>query len=209
MSTGILVLGIHRSGTSMVAGVLHHLGVDMGTPDPCHISPSNPKGQFEDAIFVDLCSHILGDWQNPVPLLFKTARLQRLIDHIYQRSITSHLWGIKTPQLVHLMQIILHNTPINWKIITTERNIEDSIESLAKRDDLPPLVAQHIICGDYAAMLTARNCSEDLKIPRLIVPYTKHIDPLLLVQEIANFIGVDTTDEAAGFVDMELNHGAC
>lgn len=193
----------------MVAGVLHHLGVDMGTPADCHISDSNPKGQFEDARFVKLVSEIIGNWQHPVPLLFKTERLQRLIDHIHLRSDTSRLWGIKSPQLVHLMHIILHNTKVNWKVIHLERNVEDSIESLARRDEMPPLVSQHIICRDYAAMMTARNCVKDLDLPVMVVRYTKDLDRLLVVKEIAEFIGVDTTPEAADFVDMSLNHGSC
>src|SRR5436190_16197088 len=31
-STRIAVLGLYRSGSTVVAGVLHHLGVDMGAP---------------------------------------------------------------------------------------------------------------------------------------------------------------------------------
>lgn len=47
----IVVAGMHRSGTSMMAGLLARLGVQMGQtliePDP-----HNPLGYFEDADIV-------------------------------------------------------------------------------------------------------------------------------------------------------------
>jgi hypothetical protein len=38
----VTVLGMHRSGTSLVTGVLHHLGVDMGQPNPPVIAWDSP-----------------------------------------------------------------------------------------------------------------------------------------------------------------------
>ena len=47
----ILVLGMHRSGTSAAAGTLYHLGVAFGSKllEP---APDNPRGFFEH---VDIC----------------------------------------------------------------------------------------------------------------------------------------------------------
>src|SRR5689334_11506011 len=45
-STAIIVLGMHRSGTSALAGTLHHLGVELGE----HLmsaSPDNQRGYWE------------------------------------------------------------------------------------------------------------------------------------------------------------------
>src|ERR1700722_14478144 len=45
---GVLVVGMHRSGTSAVAGVRHRLGLDTG--DPADALPgdwSNPDGHWE------------------------------------------------------------------------------------------------------------------------------------------------------------------
>src|SRR6516225_10357393 len=40
-STAVIVLGMHRSGTSALAGALHHLGVELGE----HLMPASPDNQ--------------------------------------------------------------------------------------------------------------------------------------------------------------------
>jgi hypothetical protein len=45
-STVLVVLGMHRSGTSALTGMLHHLGVALGE----HLMPAsadNPRGYWE------------------------------------------------------------------------------------------------------------------------------------------------------------------
>ena len=68
ISKTIVILGMHKSGTSMVAGVLEKLGVNMGKE---LLGPhwSNPLGHFENVKFVNLDERILkeakGSWNNP------------------------------------------------------------------------------------------------------------------------------------------------
>src|ERR1700677_613707 len=50
-STALVVLGMHRSGTSALTGMLHHLGVVLGE----HLMPAtadNPRGYWEHADIV-------------------------------------------------------------------------------------------------------------------------------------------------------------
>lgn len=68
----ILVLGMHRSGTSAVAGWLHHAGLSL--PDevlPPH-PVDNPHGYFEPRSLVQLNNHLLKilqlDWRSDGPL---------------------------------------------------------------------------------------------------------------------------------------------
>ncbi|MCD6213738.1 MAG: glycosyltransferase [Candidatus Desulfofervidus sp.] len=68
MCKTILVLGMHRSGSSMVARMLYNMGVNMGKhlmkPDD-----TNPTGYYENLDFVALNNTILtaggGDWSTP------------------------------------------------------------------------------------------------------------------------------------------------
>ncbi len=64
----IIVLGMHRSGTSMIAGVLQKLGVNMGR-DCIGASVNNPFGHFEDIDLIALNQKILSavdaDWKHP------------------------------------------------------------------------------------------------------------------------------------------------
>merc|ERR1712174_52628 len=44
---GIIMLGMHRSGTSMFTGILSQLGYDIGRPLLPPVKNDNPKGYFE------------------------------------------------------------------------------------------------------------------------------------------------------------------
>src|ERR1700722_9316263 len=52
-STALIVLGMHRSGTSALTGVLHHLGVALGER-LMPTSPDNPRGYWEHNDIVDV-----------------------------------------------------------------------------------------------------------------------------------------------------------
>lgn len=56
---GILVLGMHRSGTSAIAGVLSKLGVDFGDSLLPGIAGVNDKGFFEHTDVIDLNEDLL------------------------------------------------------------------------------------------------------------------------------------------------------
>src|SRR5512134_3346618 len=67
----LLVLGMHRSGTSATAGLLAQLGARMAaTPMPA--SPSNPRGHWESGPLVDLHDRLLAEagsaWNDWGPL---------------------------------------------------------------------------------------------------------------------------------------------
>ena len=67
----VIVLGMHRSGTSLVSSVLHAMGVRMG--EPSHLErrdpQSQPSGYWEDQDFVSLNRQIIsrtgGHWHRP------------------------------------------------------------------------------------------------------------------------------------------------
>lgn len=69
----IPILGMHRSGTSALAGALHKLGADLG-PESSWIPPAadNPLGFFEYAPIVDVNREIIaafgGTWSSPPPM---------------------------------------------------------------------------------------------------------------------------------------------
>src|ERR1700690_93442 len=50
-STALVVLGMHRSGTSALTGMLHHLGVALGSRLMA-ASPDNPRGYWEHSDIV-------------------------------------------------------------------------------------------------------------------------------------------------------------
>src|SRR5881397_1961564 len=64
------ITGMHRSGTSLVAGIVNILGVDLGPPESMwEPDEANPRGYWEQAEIVDLNDEILavlgGSWRDP------------------------------------------------------------------------------------------------------------------------------------------------
>jgi len=63
----IAILGMHRSGTSLLAGTLQECGLDLG--DVITASPANEKGNRESwalmALHEDLLRKAGGSWNQP------------------------------------------------------------------------------------------------------------------------------------------------
>lgn len=101
----VVVIGAPRGGTSMVAGICHHLGVNMGSFDNEWTSgyevTKKPYAMYEDHRFVH--SHS-GD-----RLLFKDAlRKEQCVNSILEAVLTSNnlgeTWGWKDPLAIHYIQ---------------------------------------------------------------------------------------------------------
>lgn len=136
----VLVLGVPRSGTSCVAGVLHKLGIDMGAG---HFQPddwANPRGYYEDMRWRLATQRITGRGYN-----LKAASIQN-IGH-QQRAIwrglaktcaQSRLWGMKDPWLCFVGQFIwpiLEAQGIDVRMVVTHRPREASIASVQRHLD--------------------------------------------------------------------------
>ena len=110
----VVVLGMHRSGTSAVAGCLHRLGVDFG-PRLMPATEDNPRGYFEHVDFVNLHDRLLlalgrawddtspfppGWWQGDALADRFCAEAVRLVQRDFADT---PLWGFKDPRLCRLL----------------------------------------------------------------------------------------------------------
>jgi len=95
-----VVLGMHRSATSLVAKALHDQGIEMGTGTATAIDRGS---HFEDLSFVDINDSLLekagGSWDKP-PAKEKLDKVQdgrcgRLVDY---RQTKNEMWGWKDPR---------------------------------------------------------------------------------------------------------------
>jgi hypothetical protein len=71
--TAVCIAGMHRSGTSLVARVLHDCGFDLGpSRDLMPAGPDNPEGFWENLRFVRVNDRVLarlgGSWSEPPAL---------------------------------------------------------------------------------------------------------------------------------------------
>ena len=108
-STAVIVLGMHRSGTSALAGILHHLGVELGER-LMDASADNPRGYWEhrDVVAVDqrLMTELGRAWDDigPLPPGWENgaaaARAGCELTTILARDFAGMaLWGLKDPPI--------------------------------------------------------------------------------------------------------------
>ena len=121
----LVVLGMHRGGTSAVAGMLQRLGVDFG-PRLMPANADNPAGYYEHNDVVNLHDRFLGRlgaaWDDPFPPAFEPSSWSELAPapglptyrqellSILKRDFSGEdgrppapLWGLKDPRLCLLL----------------------------------------------------------------------------------------------------------
>jgi O-antigen biosynthesis protein len=148
-SVALIVLGMHRSGTSALAGMLSHLGVAFG-PRLLPPSPDNPRGYWEHADIVALHHQLLADvgygWDDlrPLPPGFfaseAACRARRQLAAILTRDFSgAALWGVKDPRLCRLVPLwlpLFDEMAAMPRFILALRHPRDVAASLAARDGL-------------------------------------------------------------------------
>ena len=147
-----IILGMHRSGTSTVAGILHLNNIIMGTdqnfwPRPL---PQNPKGFYENFDFRKINDKILNgvdydvkSYESEIPIPVITDRLKKVMAKIILKNQSTYEhWGWKDPRsCLTIFQWIPIFTELGLvqeiKIIYVTRKAISVARSLKKRNDLP------------------------------------------------------------------------
>ncbi|MFW9819999.1 MAG: sulfotransferase family protein [Candidatus Thorarchaeota archaeon] len=137
----VVILGMHRSGTSMVGGILARLGINMGEKFREDRIISNPLGFYEDVDFLSLNNEILkeagGSWENPPNLnqiLAQKIKFGLKIKKIiYDKP---QLWGWKDPRTSLTIRLFLPYIT-NGYFIVCHRDPEEVANSLYQRSRMP------------------------------------------------------------------------
>jgi hypothetical protein len=147
---GVLVLGMHRSGTSALAGALEAMDFDVGPEnDVMPADDGNPEGYFELLSVVrandDLLAQFGGRWDSPPDFESgwtnddaAVAFVDAAREHVSQLFENDH-YLLKDPRISLLLPL--------WRRITDDHDcavvvVRDPLEvaaSLAKRNGLPTL----------------------------------------------------------------------
>jgi hypothetical protein len=122
--TRIAVLGVYRSGSTAVAGALHHLGVNMGAPFF--------GGYYES----EWLSKQLRKWWDEPHLREKVGQAKRvrvLAEWIQQREQSGAKWvGMKHPLLSLCGEDLVQAWGEETRFIRCSRPLGESIESLKR-----------------------------------------------------------------------------
>ena len=161
----IVVMGNARSGTSMTAGLLSILGVNMGEVSVKDMKKNqiiqNPKGAFENPDFTKLTSDMHKDWTDGMGYISLNKKYeQKIKDTIAFNQKT--LWGFKSaavspflpmfvknmacPHIVTVMRNVIHNTK-SWIVHMRDvfgTNVEFN-KSLKKMTDNQNIIAKIVV----------------------------------------------------------------
>jgi len=135
----IAVLGMHRSGTSMLAGSLQEAGVCFGDVVTC--APNNPKGNRESLTIRTLHEDLLdtsgGSWKTP-PATVTWTTMHRALQTMIVKALTaeSRVWGFKDPRTLLCLRGWIEAVP-SIACVGIFRHPREVANSLYQREKLP------------------------------------------------------------------------
>lgn len=145
MSTPVAILGMHRSGTSMIAQLLHHCGLHLGSrTDLIAANKDNEAGYWEHLAFTRLNETILqtagGSWNQP-PVLESDwssapafAPLRQTATQLIEGLAIHSFWGWKDPRTSLTLPFWLNLLP-DLRLVVCLRHPFEVAHSLSTRHD--------------------------------------------------------------------------
>lgn len=189
--TRICIAGMHRSGTSLIAGALGLAGVDLGPEDDLMpAKDDNPKGFFENLEVVqvndDLLAQLGGSWQDP-PLQRDGWHLRDDIQ-VYRRRIRAlveqHFGAAehvawKDPRISLLLPVWVPDAGIG-EVVLVLRDPREVVQSVMARSNLDEFQAARLWTRYTVSLLHAW--------PRpTIVEYERFLDdPVTGLQDLCD-----------------------
>lgn len=221
MQNPVLILGMHRSGTSPLARVLNLLGVDLGA----HCIPANEfnaKGYWEHEILCALNEKLLtacqSSWFDCLPFASECLDSEALRGVCKQiKTVLTHdfskvkLWGVKDPRLCRLLPVwkpVLESLKVHPRCVIITRNPLEIARSLQKRDHMS-LTHSYYLTLRYWLELEKNTRG----LPRLFLSYQALMtNPVDCVERLCAFLSIEKTptlmQELQTFIDADLRHNA-
>jgi hypothetical protein len=224
LSRVIVVLGMHRSGTSVLTRGLHALGVHLGD-DFLSTKPDNPTGYWENRIIVDLNDRVLNvlglRWES-VSLIQK-PQLQNSDLRILREEATCYLethfmphplWGFKDPRIVRLLPFwrsVFEELGVSDSYVVAIRNPLSVAASLLRRQNMSPETS-HLLSLVYLVPYL-----DEISGKRFVVTDYDLLlsDPRGQLARVASVLGIQPGETSATeteyfakhFLDVGLRHG--
>jgi hypothetical protein len=217
----IIVLGMHRAGTSAVTRALEVLDVSLGSnlmPASEHV---NPKGFFEDlevnALNIDMLGAIGSDWSRVSPistsqldLLKQGGFFRHAADLIQAKCRDTPVFGLKDPRISKLLPFwnqVFDSLEYDVAFVVALRNPLSIAKSLEKRDGFQ---ASHSFFLWLGHMLESLRGSAGR--PRMVIDYDQLIrSPEVQVKRMAATLSLKVDESALEayakeFIDRNLRH---
>ena len=191
----VIITGLPRSGTSVVAGIVSILGVDMGNVDTV-TTDKHPTGTYEDHDISNQnhgMTSLFGEYAHPKPSIVEPTRenIERVTDLISRKSEGKPLWGCKDPRISFMMELWAMSAENPYFIVTTRERESyiDAIRRYATMQDPTEYV-------DMVTEMFEDQLKKLQRTPRMIVRFEQVTkDPLTVARNIAKFLGIKNVPE--------------
>lgn len=203
MQQVIIVLGMHRSGTSCLAGTIEKAGICFGNVS--QHNTFNLKGNRENKQIIKLNNDVLaynnGTWDNPPSRVEWPFSLKQERDEIIEQNKHASTWGFKDPRILLTLDGWLEVLQ-NVSFIATYRHPSHVAQSLWQRDNFPlekslrlwKIYNEKLLsyCEKYHFPLVSFDLSPN--------EYANKI------KELLKRINIDAENRVNEFYDYELRH---
>ena len=211
----ICIIGMHRSGTSMVARLLNLCGLDLGPSEQLEPpNESNPQGHFENKLFLGindaLLGHFGGSWYKP-PLFTEGWEYDPPLEQIIQEArvllstfTKSSQWGWKDPRTTVLLPFWKSLIP-GLRFVICIRSPLEVAKSLAKRDRIP--IQKGIYLWNQYMRAAIRDTEGCHRIFTFYEDFFK--DASLEINRLIDFCGLQKPDDLSilhNAISRELKH---
>lgn len=217
----IVVLGMHRSGTSAITRGLQVMGIDLGN----HLIPAmegvNEKGFWEDsdinAFNNELLNSFGSDWHHVAPIkssdietLLKSCYFTRAVELLRQKVDKNTIFGFKDPRVAKLLPFwkeVFTYCQFDTRCILVIRHPLSVTKSLNKRDSFDAEKSYLLWLGHVIESL-----SGSMGLQRVLVDYDKLMkSPELEIERISRQLDFKVDyDElhnyTVQFLDKALQH---
>ena len=222
-SRAVLVIGMHRSGTSALARGLQMLGVYLGN-NFLDTRPDNPTGYWEDKNIYELNERLLAalglKWEE-VALIDDTrwhrpeveVLLAEAVEYLRSQFVSHPLWGFKDPRTIRLLpfwQSVLRRLEVSESYLVVIRNPRSVAQSLLKRHGMDEITA-HFLWLVYMIPYLSEIAAK----PFIVVDYDLVMaDPRQQIERIARGLKIPLDEGATAaieqfvsdFLDPNLRH---
>ena len=211
----IVVLGMHRSGTSAVARGLQAMGVDLGNNLMPPVPGNNEKGFWEDldiySLNIEMLNALNMDWHFLTPIqssdvdtLRRDGYLQRALELLKGKTAGIQVFGFKDPRATKLLpfwkEVFIQNQ-LKVNYVITLRHPLSVCQSLTNRDGFEIekgalLWLEHVI-GSLVGTLDEKRLvvdydrlmqSPDAELKRIAKKFQLQIIPSELIRYKTEFL---------------------
>ena len=205
MTRGVMVVGMHRSGTSAVTRVVNLLGVPLGREDDIYSAKDNPSGHWESRQLCavdNLILRVFGGFDMAMPPMPRSwlqsrraAYLRRVMRATFDNIYQGERWLWKDPRIC--LTLPLWRQVLNdFCAVFVVRNADPVTRSLHRREGGSyPLSYCYALWDDYNRRAVAALSG----LPVVTVDFDSMLeDPLhqvKLLSEGLSFLGVQLNDE--------------